>query len=85
MPDLQMVEVFKTDVTDIDQANKLLDQIHHTFTDYKANFDCEDCDRILRVECTTGIVQSSSLIYLLRNSGFYAEVLPDDSVEKLKG
>ncbi len=34
-----MVEVFKTNVADKDQANILVDQIHKNFTDYKANFD----------------------------------------------
>jgi len=72
-----MIEVFKTDVKDRDQANLLIDRIHKIFADYKANFDLEDCDNILRVKCTTGIVQSSSLIHLLKGFGFNAEILPD--------
>ena len=31
-------------------AHLLLDQIHKSFRHYQANFDLEDCDRILRVE-----------------------------------
>ena len=60
-----------------DHANMLIDRIHKTFADYKANFDLEDCDKILRVKCTTGIIQSSSLINLLKDFGFNAETLPD--------
>jgi hypothetical protein len=73
-----MIEVFKTNVTERDQANRLVDQIHKTFMDYKANFDLEDCDRILRVKAVSGRVQPSQLIGLLKDFGFHAEVLPDD-------
>ncbi|HTE32037.1 MAG TPA: hypothetical protein VK666_16765 [Chryseolinea sp.] len=72
-----MVEVFKTNVTNRDHANRLIDQIHHAFREYKANFDLDDCDRILRVKSVTGRIQASHLIDLLSNSGFRAEVLPD--------
>ena len=47
-----MVEVFKTNVKDRDQAKMLIDQIQKTFTDFTANFDLEDCDKILRVKST---------------------------------
>jgi hypothetical protein len=73
-----MVEVFKTDVQDQEQANRLLDQIHQTFLDYTATFDLEDCDKILRVECPTRLVLASGLIDLLQGLGCKAEVLPDD-------
>ena len=73
-----MVEVFKTNVTDKDQANMLVDLIHKAFRECKANFDLEDCDKILRVKCEGGSVQSSLLIKLLKTFEFDAEVLPDD-------
>ncbi|HYF33496.1 MAG TPA: hypothetical protein VD993_20370 [Chitinophagaceae bacterium] len=73
-----MVEVFKTNVQDHDHANMLVYQIHQVFTDYKANFDLEDCDRILRVKSSNGLVHSSPVIELLRYYGFEAEVLPDE-------
>jgi len=72
-----MVEVFKTNVNDRSQANKLVDLIHNIFAGYKANFDLQDCDKILRVKSSTGSVQSSRLITLLKEFGFNAEVLPD--------
>jgi hypothetical protein len=73
-----MVEVFKTNVRNRDQAGMLIDQIHKSFAEYRANFDLEDCDKILRVKCTTGLIQSSVLINLLKEFGFDAEVLPDE-------
>ncbi len=73
-----MVEVFKTNVSDTHHANMLVEQIHKTFAGYKANFDLEDCDNILRVVSTKGLIQPSVVINLLENYGFTAEVLPDD-------
>lgn len=46
---MQLIEIFKTDIDCPIQAKKIVEQIHNTFTTYKANFDLEDCDRILRV------------------------------------
>jgi hypothetical protein len=72
-----MVEVFKTNVKDPELAIMLVSQIHLNFVDYQANFDLEDCDNILRVQCATGLVQSSLLINLLNKMGYNAEVLPE--------
>jgi len=73
-----MVEVFKTSVQDQDVATKLIDLIHKTFIGYKANFDLQDCDNILRVKCLTGPVESPELIDLLKEFGYNAEVLEDE-------
>lgn len=73
-----MVEVFKTNVKDPLNANMLIYQIHKCFAHYKANFDLEDCDKILRVIHANGIVESSAVIDILRDLGFNAEVLPDE-------
>lgn len=72
-----MVEVFKTNVCSHEHAKMLLEQIHQNFTEYKANFDLDDTDRILRVSTPVGIVADTELILLLREYGFQAEVLPD--------
>lgn len=73
-----MVEVFRTTVNGRTSALQLLEQIHKTHSSYKANFDLEDCDRILRVECTCGKVDELSLIGLLQQAGFDAAVLEDE-------
>jgi ABC-type methionine transport system ATPase subunit len=79
-----MVEVFKTNVKDQDVADKLIDQIHKTFIDYKANFDLQDCDNILRVKCMTGSIKSALLVYLLNEFGCNAEILQDE-IKQLTG
>ena len=76
-----MVEVFKTNVMESHQAALLISQIQLGHLDYEINFDLEDCDRILRVKCNSGIVNSAGLIALLKDYGFQAEVLLDSSTE----
>ncbi|WP_419698204.1 hypothetical protein [Mucilaginibacter sp. NFX135] len=70
------VEVFKTDVNTRRYANKLLNQIHKTFKQYNANFDLDDCDKILRIQCNEDIIKSGTLISFLQVNGCFAEVLP---------
>lgn len=72
-----MVEVFKTNVTNTDQAVMVVDRIHRTLPGCVVNFDLEDCDKILRIVCDWPIDQSH-IISLLNDIGFKAEVLPDD-------
>lgn len=76
-------EVFRTNVRDYCDANMLVDQIHAVFLEYRANFDLEDCDRILRVESRTGLVDVAALVQLLKTFGFDADVLPDTIPELL--
>jgi hypothetical protein len=71
-----MVEVFKTDVTNIRQARHLVVMIESCFEVSRVNFDLEDCDHILRVE-VRDLIDTDSLISLLRRMGVEAEVLPD--------
>ncbi len=72
-----MIEVFKTNVTDCDQASLLVDRIHQHFMGYTANFDLDDCDKILRVCTKTGTVNASLILDLLKEAGVIAEVLPE--------
>lgn len=72
-----MVEVFKTNVNTRGQADMLVDLIHKTFNSYTANFDLDDCDKILRVKSTSGFIEAALLVDLLKNFGYKAEVLPD--------
>ena len=72
------IEVFKTNVNHPDEARMIVDHIHINFRAYRANFDLEDCDRILRVRSLSGAVRSSHLLELLRDFGFDATVLGDE-------
>lgn len=76
-----MVEVFKTTVADANAAKKLLDQIHAHFKAYHANFDLEDCDRILRIKSSNDTVCASAIISLVEKNGYAAEVLEDLEVD----
>ncbi|HRO47650.1 hypothetical protein [Agriterribacter sp.] len=72
-----MIEVFKTNVHNRRDAHMLIEQIERSFSNYQANFDLQDCDRILRVKCTSGTIQAALIIDLLKAAGFDAGVLPD--------
>lgn len=69
-----MVEIFKTNVSDQAEADLLLSEIYRLLRDCAANFDLEDCDKILRVKYE-GEMDPSILIALLKDFGFEAEVL----------
>lgn len=73
-----MIEVFKTNVTDTQIADQLIVQIHSNFVGYRANFDLDDCDRILRIENRNGTVNALAIISLLNGNSYEAEVLADD-------
>ncbi|RZJ80071.1 MAG: hypothetical protein EOO47_08805 [Flavobacterium sp.] len=73
-----MVEVFKTDVTTNDEAKKLIDLIHFSFNHYRANFDLDDCDRILRIKCESEPIETNLILSIFNQYGFNAEVLMDD-------
>jgi hypothetical protein len=74
-----MVEVFKTNVTDPVDAALLVAAIHKAFVSYKANFDLDDCDHILRVKSYAGQINPFPIMVLLKEFGFDSEPLPDSS------
>lgn len=70
-----MVEVFKTNVEDRDHAATLIAVIQKEFADYSVNFDLEDCDKILRIECNSGHIHAPVIIDLLEDFGVAADIL----------
>lgn len=74
-----MVEIFRTNIDEPKYANRVIELIHKSFNGYQANFDLEDRDRILRIECTSGQIQPLLVINFLKNLGFRAELLPDEN------
>ena len=72
------IEVFKTNVTNVAQAESIVGHIQSAFRDHTANFDLDDCDRILRVVSWGVAIDVMALIQLLKHFGFEAEVLSDD-------
>ncbi len=73
-----MIEVFKTNVENPNEAAWLIDQVTRIFSDYMVNFDLEDCDKVMRVKCEKGTIDSNAIITLLNTAGFAAEVLEDE-------
>ena len=74
-----MIEVFKTNVSDVYYAKLLLQKIHNKFPAYKANFDLSDCDRILRIQSST-LVHEAEIIFIIRCFGYEAAVLEDEII-----
>ena len=50
-----IVEIFKTNVSDQQLANKIIMDLNQLFPDYNINFDLEDCDKVLRVKSPNSI------------------------------
>jgi hypothetical protein len=73
-----MIEVFKTNVANKDQAAGLLEALHRAFPAYRANFDLQDCDRVLRVVTAGEPVHTVTLLRFLQSRGIQAEPLPDE-------
>jgi hypothetical protein len=72
-----MIEVFKTNVNNRTDANRLVEAIHKLCAEHMANFDLEDCDKILRIKSARE-VYADDIIGLLEDYGFNAEVLQDE-------
>lgn len=68
-----MVEVFKTNIREVNEAANMLQMLLGYFPGYLINFDLEDCDRILRIEYDH--VVSGEIIHLLNSHGYQCEVL----------
>ena len=72
-PELNMVEVFKTNVQEEDQSKTLIQKLLEHFPQSKINFDLDDCDKILRAE---GIdIQPEKMIEVLNSNGYECRVL----------
>jgi tRNA G26 N,N-dimethylase Trm1 len=62
------VEIFKTNVKSRKQAIALLRLLNHNLPLAEANFDLEDCDRILRIKA--GNINPPQVVHLLEAKGF---------------
>jgi hypothetical protein len=73
-----IIEVFKTNVEEREIADKIIEAIQKNLQDHKANFDLQDCDKILRVVSANEYLQATSVIQLVKTLGYHAEILPDN-------
>lgn len=71
-----MVEVFKTNVHNPDAAKQIIKNLAKLSSRYKANFDLEDCDKILRVEAShIAPVDIDRVITIVKSANFEIEVM----------
>lgn len=68
-----MVEVFKTNVQETEQARELVILLQQYFPHSKINFDLDDCDKVLRIEGNNFI--GDKVMMFVKANGFYCNVL----------
>lgn len=71
----QIIEVFKTNLTDEAEAQFLKDALQLHYPDSDINFDLDDCDNILRIEGTG--LDSFKIERFVEKLGYRISVLPD--------
>jgi hypothetical protein len=68
-----MIEVFKTNVQEFSEAQKLVALLLRHFPNSKINFDLDDCDKVLRVEGSN--LRIEKVMTLVTEKGFVCKVL----------
>ena len=68
-----MIEVFKTNIEEPEQAKKIISLLLHYFPGVKINIDLHDCDKVLRIEGCNFL--TSQVILLVKESGFVCHLL----------
>ena len=68
-----MIEVFKTNVQEFSEAQKLVALLLRHFPNSKINFDLDDCDKVLRVEGQN--LRIEKVMTLVTEKGFQCKVL----------
>ena len=68
-----MVEIFKTNVNDPSEAQRIIKLLSYRFPAFMINFDLQDCDKILRIkgEC----IPIDEIVDIVSQTGFYCSVL----------
>lgn len=68
-----VIEIFKTTVRTKRMARIIITDLIRTFPNAKINFDLDDCDKILRIDCNRLIIDE--VIETVNRRGFDCEVL----------
>ena len=68
-----MVEVFKTNVQEFAEAQRLVAVLRRHFPGSKINIDLDDCDKVLRVEGNN--LRVEKVMTLVTKKGFVCTVL----------
>lgn len=70
------VEVFKTNVDQINQAKHILARLRRVIPEVNFHFDLEDCDRVL--VCKGGSLNIEKILNLMQEIGVHCVVLEDE-------
>ena len=73
--DTLVIEVFKTNVSDIKQAEKVIRKLQAQFPNYLINFDLDDCDKILRVMAKQDCLELAEIILIVESLNHRIEIL----------
>ena len=68
-----MVEIFKTNVYDVMQAEQIISLLNQHFPAFMINFDLHDCDKILRIKGDT--IPVNEIVEIVSSNGFHCSVL----------
>lgn len=68
-----MVEIFKTNVYDVMEAEQIITLLNQHFPAFMINFDLHDCDKILRVKGDT--IPVNEIVDIVSSNGFHCSVL----------
>lgn len=68
-----MVEVFKTNVRESEDAKYLVSLLCHHLPSARINIDLDDCDKVLRVEGKA--ICSDLILKIVNENGFVCETL----------
>ena len=68
-----MIEVFKTNIEERSQAEKLIALLLDHFPGHRINVDLHDCDKVLRIEGCNFL--SARIMTLVNENGFMCSML----------
>lgn len=68
-----MVEIFKTNVHDVLQAETIIALLNNHFPAFMINFDLHDCDKILRVKGES--IPIDEIVTLVSENGIQCSLL----------
>ncbi len=68
-----MVEIFKTNVYDMMDAEQIVSLLNQHFPAFMINFDLHDCDKILRVKGES--IPVTEIVDIVSANGFHCSVL----------
>jgi hypothetical protein len=70
---MKRVEIFKTNVYRIKDAQRIVATLVSLFSSYKINFDLDDEERILRIESSQLEIETNSIVSKMFEWGYRCE------------